>query len=195
MIATTKARRSSVERPDTEPDAGAGAFEVGQLVSPVGTIRVVVRAGVVYAVSFDDAWARDRTLFARRFGSVRLRATPDPGGVVTALQRYFEGDLAVLDGLLADPGGTPFQTRVWHALRSVPPGTTLSYAELAGRIGSPSAVRAVGAANGANPIPVVIPCHRIIGANGQLVGYGGGLDRKTWLLRHEGAYPGLPLDP
>ena len=82
--------------------------------------------------------------------------------------------------------GTPFQKRVWEALRTVPAGKTASYAELAVRVGSPAAVRAVGAANGANPVAIVVPCHRIIGSNGTLTGYGGGLERKTWLLRHEG---------
>jgi methylated-DNA-[protein]-cysteine S-methyltransferase len=88
------------------------------------------------------------------------------------------------------PSGTPFQRRVWDALRAIPVGTTSSYRDLAIRIGSPSAIRAVGAANGANPIPIVIPCHRVIGAGGNLVGYGGGLDRKRWLLAHEGVVPG-----
>ena len=82
--------------------------------------------------------------------------------------------------------GTPFQKRVWDALRQVPAGKTATYAEIAVLIGSPAAVRAVGAANGANPVAVVVPCHRIIGSNGTLTGYGGGLKRKEWLLRHEG---------
>jgi O-6-methylguanine DNA methyltransferase len=106
---------------------------------------------------------------------------------VDAFSRYFDGDIAVLDGLQADPGGTSFQARVWTALRAIPAGRTCSYRDLAALAGVPSAVRAVAAANGRNPIPIVIPCHRVIGADGRLVGYGGGLDRKAWLLRHEGA--------
>jgi methylated-DNA-[protein]-cysteine S-methyltransferase len=103
--------------------------------------------------------------------------------------RYFGGDLRALDAVPCDPGGTPFQARVWKALRTIPVGTTWSYGALARRIGDPKAVRAVGFANGSNPIAVVIPCHRVIGSNGTLVGYGGGLERKHWLLAHEGALP------
>ena len=194
MAAVKTDRRVTAKRVVGKANEAAVGFELGQLDSPIGTIRVVVRAGVLCALSFDESWPRDQELIERRFGTIGLRPAPDPGGVVTALRQYFSGDLGALDRLSADPGGTPFQARVWKALRTVPPGRTLSYAHLAQRIASPSAVRAVGAANGANPIPVVIPCHRIIGANGQLVGYGGGLDRKTWLLRHEGVHLGLPLE-
>ncbi len=102
------------------------------------------------------------------------------------LTGYFSGDLHALDRLTVDPMGTPFQIRVWNALRSVGVGRTASYTEIANAIGAPTATRAVGAANGANPIAIVVPCHRIIGAAGSLVGYGGGLDRKRWLLEHEG---------
>ena len=94
--------------------------------------------------------------------------------------------MASLDEVDVELHGTDFQQRVWHALRSVAAGTTSSYAELARKVGAPAAVRAVGAANGANPVAVVLPCHRIIGSNGTLTGYGGGLDRKRWLLNHEG---------
>ena len=102
------------------------------------------------------------------------------------LSRYFDGDLASLDEIDVELHGTAFQQRVWNALRTVTVGTTTSYAELARRVGAPAAVRAVGAANGANPVAVVLPCHRIIGSNGSLTGYGGGLERKRWLLHHEG---------
>jgi len=101
------------------------------------------------------------------------------------LRDYFAGTLHAFDLPLA-PRGTPFQLAVWNALLEVPWGETISYAELARRVGKPSAVRAVGAANGANPIPVIIPCHRVIGSNGSLTGYGGGIERKQWLLAHEG---------
>ena len=104
----------------------------------------------------------------------------------SAFDRYFAGDVRALDALPVDPGGTPFQARVWMALREIAPGETWSYEALAQRVGSPAAMRAVGAANGANPIPLVLPCHRVIGKNGKLVGYGGGMERKVWLLRHEG---------
>jgi methylated-DNA-[protein]-cysteine S-methyltransferase len=102
-----------------------------------------------------------------------------------AISNYFAGDLGVIDRLPVQTGGTEFQKEVWHALREIPCGTTTSYGELARRIGRPAAVRAVGLANGANPVAVVVPCHRVIGSNGSLTGYGGGIERKRWLLDHE----------
>ena len=113
-------------------------------------------------------------------GSAQL-ATP----YAQQIHEYFAGKRQRFDLELA-PKGTPFQLAVWNALLEIPYGDTISYAELARRIGKPSAVRAVGAANGANPIPVIIPCHRVIGSNGTLTGYGGGIERKQWLLAHEG---------
>jgi methylated-DNA-[protein]-cysteine S-methyltransferase len=107
--------------------------------------------------------------------------------VTDALQAYFAGELARLNDITCATAGTPFQRMVWGALRTIPPGRTLSYGALAARLDRPSAARAVGLANGANPISVVIPCHRLVGANGALTGYGGGLGRKRWLLAHEGA--------
>lgn len=101
------------------------------------------------------------------------------------LEEYFAGTRRTFAVPLA-PKGTPFQQAVWHALLDIPYGDTVSYGELAARIGRPGAVRAVGAANGANPIPVIIPCHRVIGSDGKLTGYGGGIERKQWLLAHEG---------
>ena len=127
----------------------------------------------------------------RVYGSTReapstTRRLEDSKALLTAqLRDYFAGTLHAFDLPLA-PRGTPFQLAVWNALLEVPWGETISYAELARRVGKPSAVRAVGAANGANPIPVIIPCHRVIGSNGSLTGYGGGIERKQWLLAHEG---------
>jgi methylated-DNA-[protein]-cysteine S-methyltransferase len=114
-----------------------------------------------------------------------LARLPDEHPVARALAAYFSGDLTAIDTLTVAPDGTPFQRRVWAALRTIPPGSTWSYAELAAAVGS--VARAVGAANGANPVALVVPCHRVIGADGGLVGYGGGLPIKRWLLRHEGA--------
>jgi methylated-DNA-[protein]-cysteine S-methyltransferase len=108
-----------------------------------------------------------------------------PDAVRTALAAYFAGALGALDSIACHTGGTPFQREVWAALRTIPPGRTVSYAALAVQIGRSKAVRAVGLANGANPIGVVVPCHRVIGADGSLTGYGGGLERKRWLLAHE----------
>jgi methylated-DNA-[protein]-cysteine S-methyltransferase len=102
-----------------------------------------------------------------------------------ALRRYFDGELTALDGVDVEMNGTPFQKSVWAALRKVRPGKTATYSEIARRIGTPAAIRAVGAANGANPVAVIVPCHRVIGADGTLTGYGGGLERKRWLLAHE----------
>lgn len=162
-------------------------IHMASLSSPVGTLTVVARGDRLCLVHFgaDDAALR-RTL-ARWYPDAPVEAHPDPAGAVTALARYFRGDLAALDGVAVELNGTPFQRRVWDALRSVRAGHTVSYADLARAVGAPSAVRAVGAANGANPVALVVPCHRVIGANGSLTGYGGGLDRKRWLLRHEGA--------
>jgi methylated-DNA-[protein]-cysteine S-methyltransferase len=110
-------------------------------------------------------------------------ATPSPAR--RALEAYFEGEIGALDAIPTLARGTEFQRLVWSALREIPAGSTLSYGKLATRIGRPAAVRAVGAANGANPIPVVVPCHRVIGADASLTGFGGGLERKRWLLTHE----------
>ncbi len=117
--------------------------------------------------------------------------TPEPGRAPSEIKRllrsYFDGDLGALADIEWRTGGTPFQRRVWQGLTTIRPGETASYGGLAARLKCPRAVRAVGAANGANPISVVVPCHRVIGADGSLTGYGGGLERKKWLLRHEGA--------
>jgi len=102
------------------------------------------------------------------------------------LAEYFAGRRTTFD-IPLDPQGTAFQRRVWDALRAIPYGTMLSYGELARRLGDVRATRAVGAANGRNPIPIIVPCHRVVGADGSLTGFGGGLDRKRWLLEHEGA--------
>jgi methylated-DNA-[protein]-cysteine S-methyltransferase len=107
---------------------------------------------------------------------------------VRALQAYFDGDLVAIDSLLIRTNGTDFQRAVWEALRHIAPCETISYGMLAARIGQPAAMRAVGLATGANPIAIVVPCHRVIGKNGALTGYGGGLERKRWLLTHERAY-------
>jgi len=101
------------------------------------------------------------------------------------LCRYFDGRTAELDGLPLDMRGAPFERRVWRALLDIAPGETTSYGAIAKSLGSASASRAVGLANGANPIAIIVPCHRVIGSNGSLTGYGGGLDRKTWLIDHE----------
>jgi methylated-DNA-[protein]-cysteine S-methyltransferase len=123
----------------------------------------------------------------RHVGPMERVDDPDPGGAVSVLDRYFAGEVAAIDELQLDPIGTEFQRSVWRALRAVPVGETTSYGEIAAEIGAPGAVRAVGSANGANPIVVIVPCHRVVRSDGSLGGYGGGLDRKRWLLAHEDA--------
>jgi methylated-DNA-[protein]-cysteine S-methyltransferase len=139
--------------------------------SRIGPLHVAIDdAGRVVAVSFRPH---------------DLREADDSHPAVVQLREYFDGARTTFELDLA-PQGTEFQRAVWDELLRVPYGATVTYAELARRIGRPNAVRAVGAANGANPIAVVIPCHRVIGSNGTLTGYGGGIERKQWLLAHEG---------
>ena len=133
-------------------------------------------------------------------GAIRLCAAARPSPARRGLQAYFDGDLRAIDGVATATNGTAFQHAVWAALREIPVGSTISYGQLAARLGRATAVRAVGLANGANPTPVVVPCHRVIGADGSLTGFGGGLDRKRWLLAHEGAASGellraMPAEP
>lgn len=170
-----------------------------RIPTPTGAIVLVERGGTLVALVFEDHWKGMSEELSRRFGEFTFEENLQAGSAVSALrrevaesaasalQRYFGGDLGALDGIEVDTGGTPFQQRVWTTLRRIPAGTTWSYARLAQEIGRPSATRAVAAANGANPVSIVIPCHRVIGADGSLTGYGGGLPRKRWLLVHEGA--------
>lgn len=153
--------------------------------SPVGVLTIAERAGRVCLLHFgQDGPGIDPMLERWYPGEPRNRQPV--AGIRGVLTRYFAGELAALDTVAVELNGTPFQKNVWQALRRIPSGSTISYAELAKRIGEPTAVRAVGTANGANPVAVIVPCHRVIGSNGRLTGYGGGLDRKQWLLEHEG---------
>jgi len=127
-----------------------------------------------------------KELLRLHYGAVVLRETRAPSYLLKALSAYFKGDLDRLSTIKWRVAGTPFQQKVWNALAKIPVGTTMSYGALALRLDAPNAMRAVGHANGSNPISVVVPCHRLIGANGSLVKYGGGLSRKRWLLEHEG---------
>ncbi len=162
-------------------------LEIPELRSPIGQIVVAVQDGRLCALRFTEHWPPMRALLEKRFAQVEFRTAADPAGVITCLERYFAGDLTALDAIAVDTGGTPFQQRVWQELRRIPAGRTVSYGHVAAAIGAPTAVRAVGAANGANPVGIVLPCHRVIGSNGQLTGYGGGIERKRWLLAHESA--------
>jgi methylated-DNA-[protein]-cysteine S-methyltransferase len=157
-----------------------------RMATPAGDVVLVERGPRLVGLVFEDHWTRFRTDLEKRFGKFTFEETSQASAAAKALHRYFAGDLGALDGVEVETGGTPFQQSVWRALRRIPAGTTWSYARLAQEIGRPSATRAVAAANGANPVSIVIPCHRVIGSDGSLTGYGGGLPRKQWLLAHEG---------
>jgi len=164
-------------------------FFVDRLATPIGELIIIAdREGRLRTIDWTDHEARMKRLLDRNYGKGRYTLTPrrDPGGLTSAMRRYFKGEIGVLKDLPVATTGTAFQNDVWRALRKIKDGTTISYAELARRIGKPKAVRAAGLANGQNPISIVVPCHRVIGSDGSLTGYGGGLERKQWLLAHEG---------
>ena len=139
------------------------------------------------ALDFADYEPRMHRLLREHYGDYALKNGAAPASIIRSLDAYFDGDLTALSSVRTVTGGTSFQRTVWRALRSIKPGTTRSYGQIATKIGRPAASRAVGTANGANPIAIVVPCHRVIGANGSLTGYGGGLPRKRLLLEHERA--------
>ncbi|MDX5379180.1 MAG: methylated-DNA--[protein]-cysteine S-methyltransferase [Halomonas sp.] len=156
------------------------------MASPVGELSLVSDdQGALRALEFDSHDERLHRLLGRHYREYRVAKGRAPAVVREALEAYFAGDPSHLDAVPVATGGTAFQRLVWQALRQIPAGTTISYGELATRIGRPGASRAVGLANGANPVAIVVPCHRVIGANGTLTGYGGGLPRKRWLVEHE----------
>ena len=162
-------------------------FSLDRLETPIGIALLVTDAeGALRALDWDDHEHRMRELLRLHYGAVDLREQAAPAAMRAALSDYFAGDLAQLLSIAWRIAGTPFQQKVWNALAKIPAGTTMSYSALAAKIDMPKAIRAVGHANGSNPISVVLPCHRLIGADGSLVKYGGGLERKRWLLRHEG---------
>ena len=156
--------------------------------TPLGDLLLVCdRDGNLRALDFADYEARMLRLLARHYGKVDLTDGPAPDAIRTAITAYLGGDRTALDSIPVATGGTAFQRSVWTALRNIPAGETRSYGTLAAMLGKPGASRAVGLANGSNPIGIVVPCHRVIGANGTLTGYAGGVERKRWLLQHEGA--------
>jgi methylated-DNA-[protein]-cysteine S-methyltransferase len=172
---------------------------IDRIATPIGELAIVAdEAGRLRAVEWSDHDAGMQRGLRLHYGKqgFSLHPAANPGGFSTALRAYFAGDLAAIDAIPVATGGTEFQRAVWRALRKIRCGETVSYAALARRIGRASAVRAVGLANGSNPISVVVPCHRVIGSDGSLTGYGGGIERKRWLLAHErcaGASPELEL--
>jgi methylated-DNA-[protein]-cysteine S-methyltransferase len=171
-------------------EAGAKTLTllIDRIKTPIGELCIVAdENGRLRAVEWADHEDRMRDSFRLHYGKDGYALNParNPAGLSGALRAYFDGDLSAIDPLKVATGGTAFQKSVWKALRAIPCGETISYATLAQRIGRPKAVRAVGHANGDNPISVVVPCHRVIGTNGSLTGYGGGIERKRWLLAHE----------
>jgi methylated-DNA-[protein]-cysteine S-methyltransferase len=162
-------------------------FGLDRMETPIGVALIVTdNEGVLRALDWEDYAPRMKQLLRLHHGAVMLRDARAPEEIRTALAAYFKGDLAAPGIIRWRVAGTPFQRKVWNALPKIPAGTTLSYGGLAAKLGVPSAMRAIGHANGSNPISVVVPCHRLVGANGSLVKYGGGLSRKRWLLEHEG---------
>jgi methylated-DNA-[protein]-cysteine S-methyltransferase len=177
---------------DLDRAAGTSAistetFRLDRLPTPIGVALLVTDSdGALRALDWEDHEPRLRQLLRLQYGTAVLQQAPAPDDIRSALSRYFKGELAALDTIKWRVAGTAFQRKVWSALRNIPAGSTTSYGALAAQLGMPRAVRAVGHANGSNPISVVVPCHRLIGADGSLVKYGGGLERKRWLLAHEG---------
>jgi methylated-DNA-[protein]-cysteine S-methyltransferase len=166
------------------------SFTHDRIVTPIGTMLVLTDdQHRLRAIDWEDCESRMLMLLRRQYGASTVQVVDgrSPRPVRDAIEAYFCGELTALDALPVATGGTAFQRSVWEALRRIPFGQTRSYGALALGLGNPTAVRAVGLANGANPIGVVVPCHRVIGANRSLTGYGGGLHRKRWLLTHEGA--------
>lgn len=161
-------------------------LQLDRIDSPIGDIVIVVDGERLCSLDYMDYESRMMTLLSRRYGQFKLEQAADPHGFGSRIRAYLAGDYHCLDEIPVNTGGTVFQQEVWSALRSIPPGTTTTYGELAVKLGRPTAYRAVGAANALNPVAIVIPCHRVVGANASLTGYAGGLERKQWLLSHEG---------
>jgi methylated-DNA-[protein]-cysteine S-methyltransferase len=167
-------------------------FFLDQIDTPLGQLSLVAdQDGNLRSTAWADHTTHLHHSLELQYGKNGFTIEPgrNPSGLTEAIRRYFAGHLTAIDTLPVHTAGTSFQREVWRALREIPCGTTISYAALARRIGRPNAVRAVGLANGSNPVGIVVPCHRVIGSDGSLTGYGGGMERKRWLLRHERALP------
>lgn len=163
-----------------------GDLSLGDIATPLGPMLFVCdAAGVLVGSDYADHEDRLYRLLGRRLGGFDLTRAPLPPLLATAVTGYFAGDLAALDRVPVRLNGSPFQNLAWAALRRIPPGQCATYAGQAARIGRPKAARAVGSANHMNPYNLILPCHRVVGANGALTGYAGGLERKRWLLDHE----------
>ncbi len=164
-------------------------YRLSRYASPLSPLLLITDDdGALRALDFGDYESRMHRLLREHYGDVEITKGAAPKSIIRALDAYFDGDIAALDEVPVATGGTAFQRAVWRAVRAIPPGTTQSYGQIAASIGRPTASRAVGAANGANPVAIVVPCHRVVGAGGTLTGYAGGLARKRWLLNHEGLH-------
>jgi methylated-DNA-[protein]-cysteine S-methyltransferase len=160
-------------------------FFIDRIPSPIGIILLVSDGKSLCSLDFADYEARMMGLLQKRYESVEFVDTIDPQGFSSKIRAYLDGDYGSLDDITVNTGGTSFQQLVWQELRTILVGTTLSYGQLATKLGKPTASRAVGMANSLNPVAIVVPCHRVIGAKAKLTGYAGGLERKQWLLEHE----------
>ncbi|EFE94776.1 methylated-DNA--[protein]-cysteine S-methyltransferase [Serratia odorifera] len=167
-------------------------FLIDHMATPVGELVLIAdEQGRLRAVDWTEHKARLMKLLNTHYRADRfqLQTQRNPGGLTDIMQRYFDGELDAINQVPVMTAGTEFQRTVWHQLRQIPCGEIITYGELAKRIGRPTASRAVGMANGSNPISIVVPCHRVIGSQGALTGYAGGVQRKQWLLQHEGYLP------
>ena len=151
----------------------------------MGRMIAMVGGDTLVGLMWPDRAKATLAHLSRHRRSVRAIDGDLPASIAEPLDRYFSGSLKALSAIEVDPAGTAFQRRVWRELQAIPPGTAASYADVAARLGCPTAVRAVANANGRNPIPIVIPCHRVIATGGGLGGFSSGAVRKEWLLRHE----------
>jgi methylated-DNA-[protein]-cysteine S-methyltransferase len=162
-------------------------FLTDRIRTPIGEMILVARDGALLLLEFEDATGRVEREMKLRFRTHELQHTENPFGLSQIMQDYFNGDINAINTIFTDGGGTQFEKQVWAELRKIPTGSTVSYGSIARKLGDINMSRAVGTANGRNPIAIVVPCHRVIGADGSMTGYGGGIARKEWLLRHEGA--------
>jgi methylated-DNA-[protein]-cysteine S-methyltransferase len=161
--------------------------------SPLGDLVVAAHEAGVCVLEFRSEWPRAKARLGRLQPGLRLEPGGDPCRATASVTAYFDGALDAFDRLPLDPHGTPFDLRVWRELRAIPPGRTISYRDLADRLSCRSGYRAVGAASGRNPLAIAVPCHRVVGADGGLRGYAGGLARKSWLLAHEAHYAAVEV--
>jgi methylated-DNA-[protein]-cysteine S-methyltransferase len=157
--------------------------------SPIGKILFASDGESICALDFSGYEPRMQALLQKRYGATEFRRASDPLNLQASLRDYFSGDIHAFDATPVRTAGSRFQEQVWRALRTIPAGETWTYGKLANQLNRPTAARAVGHANSLNPVAIILPCHRVIGASSSLTGYAGGLDRKQWLLEHEGALP------